>query len=91
MLVRRLTTPRLPKSAQGKPVTFRTLDIGADKVLPYLRQPKEENPALGWRSIRMALDRPALLRLQVRALMLAAEGKPMKIMFPMISEVAEFD
>jgi phosphotransferase system, enzyme I, PtsP len=46
------------EQAQGKPVTFRTLDIGADKVLPYLRQPKEENPALGWRSIRMALDRP---------------------------------
>jgi len=53
--------------AKGKPVTFRTLDIGADKVLPYLRQPKEENPALGWRSIRMALDRPALLRLQPQA------------------------
>ena len=71
----------------GKPVTFRTLDIGADKVLPYLRQPKEENPALGWRSIRMALDRPALLRLQVRALMMASEGRPMKIMFPMIADV----
>ncbi|MCB1435129.1 MAG: peptidase, partial [Alphaproteobacteria bacterium] len=68
--------------ANGKPVTFRTLDIGADKVLPYLRQPKEENPALGWRSIRMALDRPALLRLQLRALLLAGEGIPMKIMFP---------
>ena len=75
--------------ANGKPVTFRTLDIGADKVLPYLRQPKEENPALGWRSIRMALDRPALLRLQLRALMLAGEGIPMKIMFPMISDVEE--
>ncbi len=45
------------EQAKGKPVTFRTLDIGADKVLPYLRQPKEENPALGWRSIRMSLDR----------------------------------
>jgi phosphotransferase system, enzyme I, PtsP len=78
------------EQAQGKPVTFRTLDIGADKVLPYLRQPKEENPALGWRSIRMALDRPALLKLQVRALMLAAEGAPLKIMFPMIADVEEY-
>ena len=76
--------------ANGKPVTFRTLDIGADKVLPYLRQPKEENPALGWRSIRMALDRPALLRLQLRALLLAGEGIPMKIMFPMIADVEEY-
>ena len=78
------------EQAKGKPVTFRTLDIGADKVLPYLRQPKEENPALGWRSIRMALDRPALLRLQVRALMMAAEGTPLKIMFPMIADVEEY-
>ena len=78
------------EQAQGKPVTFRTLDIGADKVLPYLRQPKEENPALGWRSIRMALDRPALLRLQLRALMMAAEGQPMKIMFPMIADIEEY-
>ncbi len=78
------------EQANGKPVTFRTLDIGADKVLPYLRQPKEENPALGWRSIRMALDRPALLRLQLRALMLAGEGRPMKIMFPMIADVEEY-
>jgi phosphotransferase system enzyme I (PtsP) len=76
--------------AKGKPVTFRTLDIGADKTLPYLRQPKEENPALGWRSIRMALERPALLRLQLRALMMAADGGPMKIMFPMIADVDEF-
>jgi phosphotransferase system, enzyme I, PtsP len=76
--------------AQGKPVVFRTLDIGADKILPYLRQPREENPALGWRSIRMALDRPALLRLQIRALLLAAENRNMKIMFPMIADVEEF-
>ena len=76
--------------AKGKPVTFRTLDIGADKILPYLRQPKEENPAMGWRSIRMALERPALLRLQLRALLMAADGGPMKIMFPMIADVEEF-
>ena len=78
------------EQAKGKPVTFRTLDIGADKVLPYLRQPKEENPAMGWRSIRMALDRPALLRLQLRALMTAGAGIPMKIMFPMIADIEEY-
>ncbi len=78
------------EQANGKPVVLRTLDIGADKVLPYLRQPKEENPALGWRSIRMALERPALLRLQIRAMLLAAAGKDLKIMFPMIADVAEF-
>ncbi|MBI3673350.1 MAG: phosphoenolpyruvate--protein phosphotransferase [Rhizobiales bacterium] len=78
------------KQAKGKPVVFRTLDIGADKVLPYLRQPKEENPAMGWRSIRMALDRPALLRLQIRALLMAAAGSRMKIMFPMIADVEEY-
>jgi phosphotransferase system, enzyme I, PtsP len=76
--------------AQGKPVVFRTLDIGADKTLPYLRQPREENPALGWRSIRMAMDRPALLRLQVRAMLIAAAGVDLKIMFPMIADVQEF-
>jgi phosphotransferase system enzyme I (PtsP) len=76
--------------AQGKPVVFRTLDIGADKVLPYLRQPKEENPAMGWRSIRMALDRPALLRLQLRAMLLAGADQDLKIMFPMIADVDEF-
>jgi phosphotransferase system, enzyme I, PtsP len=76
--------------AKGKPVVFRTLDIGADKILPYLRQPREENPALGWRSIRMALDRPALLRLQLRAMMIAGAGEHLKIMFPMIADVDEF-
>ncbi|MBM3519606.1 MAG: phosphoenolpyruvate--protein phosphotransferase, partial [Alphaproteobacteria bacterium] len=76
--------------AKGKPVTFRTLDIGADKILPYLKQPREDNPALGWRSIRMALERPALLRLQIRALLLASDGGPMKIMFPMIADVDEY-
>ncbi len=78
------------EQAKGKPVVFRTLDIGADKILPYLRQPKEENPAMGWRSIRMALERPALLRLQVRAMLLAGAGCEMKIMFPMIANVPEY-
>ena len=76
--------------AQGKPVVFRTLDIGADKVLPYLRQPREENPAMGWRSIRMSLDRPALFKLQVRAMLLAGAGIELKIMFPMIADTREF-
>ena len=78
------------EQAKGKPVVFRTLDIGADKVLPYLRQPKEENPAMGWRSIRMALDRPALLRLQLRAMLIAGADQHLKIMFPMIADVDEY-
>ena len=78
------------EQARGKPVVFRTLDIGADKTLPYLRQPKEENPAMGWRSIRMSLERPALLRLQLRALLMAGAGIGMKIMFPMIADVEEY-
>ena len=78
-------------AADGKPVTFRTLDIGGDKVLPYMRNIEEENPALGWRAIRLGLDRPALLRTQLRALLRAAGGRSLKIMFPMIATVAEFD
>ena len=72
--------------ARGKPVVFRTLDIGGDKVLPYLRQPKEENPAMGWRAIRMALDRPELFRLQVRALLKPRRtGRALRVMIPMVS------
>jgi phosphotransferase system, enzyme I, PtsP len=78
-------------AADDKPVTFRTLDIGGDKVLPYMRNVEEENPALGWRAIRLGLDRPALLRTQLRALLRAAGGRSLKIMFPMIATVAEFD
>ncbi len=78
-------------AAGDKPVTFRTLDIGGDKVLPYMRQEEEENPALGWRAIRLGLDRPGLMRSQVRALLQAAAGRALKIMFPMIATVAEFD
>ena len=75
----------------SKPVTFRTLDIGGDKVLPYMRNVEEENPALGWRAIRLGLDRPGLLRSQMRALLRAAGGRELKIMFPMIATVEEFD
>jgi phosphotransferase system enzyme I (PtsP) len=78
-------------SAQGLPVTFRTLDIGGDKVLPYMRSVEEENPALGWRAIRLGLDRPGLLRSQLRALLKAAAGRDLKVMFPMIATVDEFD
>ncbi len=77
-------------AAGDKPVVFRSLDIGSDKVLPYLPHAKEENPALGWRAIRMALDRPALLRLQVRALLRAASGRVLRVMFPMVAEIDEF-
>jgi phosphotransferase system enzyme I (PtsP) len=78
-------------AAGDKPVTFRTLDIGGDKALPYMETITEENPALGWRAIRLGLDRPGLLRSQIRALLRAAGGRALKIMFPMISIVDEFD
>ncbi|HTM76011.1 MAG TPA: phosphoenolpyruvate--protein phosphotransferase [Devosia sp.] len=76
--------------AKGRPVVFRLLDIGGDKVLPYLRSDSEENPAMGFRSIRLGLDRPGLLRTQIRALLLAANGRPLKILVPMVTETFEF-
>ncbi|MFY8140060.1 MAG: phosphoenolpyruvate--protein phosphotransferase [Caulobacter sp.] len=76
--------------AAGQPVTFRTLDLGGDKLLPYMELEREDNPALGWRAIRMGLDRPALLRLQLRALIWAARGRPLRIMFPLVASVDEF-
>jgi phosphotransferase system enzyme I (PtsP) len=78
------------ENANGKPIVFRTLDLGADKALPYLRQPREDNPAMGWRAIRIALERRALLELQIRALLRAAAGQELRIMFPMIAETSEF-
>jgi phosphotransferase system enzyme I (PtsP) len=78
-------------AAGKKPVTFRTLDIGGDKVLPYMRNVEEENPALGWRAIRIGLDRPGLLRSQLRALLRATGGRELRLMFPMIAMVEEFD
>ncbi|RZJ19231.1 MAG: phosphoenolpyruvate--protein phosphotransferase [Brevundimonas sp.] len=77
-------------AAGDRPVTFRTLDIGGDKVLPYLEAEREENPALGRRAIRLGLDRPGLLRLQLRALLTAAAGRELRVMFPMIATVDEF-
>jgi phosphotransferase system, enzyme I, PtsP len=79
------------KRAEGRPVVFRTLDIGGDKVLPYLPQDAEDNPAMGWRAIRIGLERPAMLRQQLRALVRAAAGKALYVKFPMIAEIAEFE
>ncbi len=82
---------RILDRADGKPVIFRTLDIGGDKLLPYLDAAPQENPAMGVRAIRLTLDRPAILREQVRGLLRAAGGRRLDIMFPMVAEVAEFD
>ncbi|MGE5537627.1 MAG: phosphoenolpyruvate--protein phosphotransferase [Gemmatimonas sp.] len=79
------------EKANGRTVVFRTLDVGGDKVLPYFDRLGDENPAMGWRALRIALDRPAMLRNQVRALIRAAEGRPLHVMFPMVTEVAEFE
>jgi phosphotransferase system enzyme I (PtsP) len=77
--------------ADGKPVIFRTLDIGSDKVLPYWQRDAEENPAMGWRALRISLDRPAMLRQQLRAMILAASGRALNVMFPMVVLVDEFE
>ena len=76
--------------AGDRPIVFRLLDIGGDKVLPYLRATAEENPAMGYRSIRLGLDRPGLLRTQIRALLQAAQGRPLKVLVPMVTETFEF-
>jgi len=81
---------RVLEAADGLPVTFRTLDLGGDKILPYLEAEREDNPALGWRAIRMGLDRPALLRLQLRALIAATNGRELHVMFPLVASVEEF-
>ncbi len=78
------------KIAGEKTVTFRTLDIGGDKVLPYGNTVHEENPALGWRAIRLSIDRPGLIRMQIRALLKAAAGGRLKVMLPMVTEVREY-
>ncbi|MEZ2131764.1 MULTISPECIES: phosphoenolpyruvate--protein phosphotransferase [unclassified Sinorhizobium] len=77
------------KQAGERMVTFRTLDIGGDKVVPYFRGHEEENPALGWRAIRLSLDRPGLLRTQLRAMLRAAAGGELRMMVPMVTEVSE--
>ena len=77
-------------SAHGRSVIFRTLDIGSDKILPYLRPEDEPNPAMGWRAIRIGLSRPAVLRMQSEALIRGAKGRPLNVMFPMVTEQDEF-
>src|SRR3546814_238624 len=81
------------ETAGERPVVFRTLDIGGDKALPYLREEEgaDENPAMGWRALRLALERDGLMKVQSRALLEAAAGRTLNIMFPMVSEPWEFD
>lgn len=83
------------ETAGERPVVFRTIDIGGDKALPYLRDDTdgngEENPAMGWRALRVALEREGLMKAQARALLEAAAGRTLNVMFPMVSEPWEFD
>ncbi|MEM7731045.1 MAG: putative PEP-binding protein, partial [Pseudomonadota bacterium] len=81
---------RVMDAAKDKRVVFRTLDIGSDKVLPYMRAVQEPNPALGWRAVRVALDKPGVMRMQVQAIIRAAAGRPLTLMFPFIAQREEF-
>lgn len=81
---------RILDSGLGKRVVFRTLDIGSDKVLPYMRRTDEPNPALGWRAIRLGLDRRGVMRMQVQSLLRGANGRPLAVMFPMVAQFDEF-
>ncbi|HOZ28688.1 MAG TPA: peptidase, partial [Hyphomonadaceae bacterium] len=78
--------------AGDRPVVFRTIDLGGDKIAPFMgRREREENPALGWRALRMALDHPFFFRRQLRALIRASRGKTLRLMFPMVTTVEEFE
>lgn len=81
---------RVLDAAGGAPVVFRTLDIGSDKVLPYMTHVQEPNPALGWRAIRVGLDKPGVMRMQLQALLRGANGRPLSVMFPFIADQSEF-
>ncbi|WP_298857804.1 phosphoenolpyruvate--protein phosphotransferase [uncultured Sulfitobacter sp.] len=81
---------RVLDAAQGKRVVFRTLDIGSDKVLPYMKPNDEPNPALGWRAIRVGLDKPGIMRMQLQALFRAANGGPLTVMFPFVAQFEEY-
>ncbi|QFT59160.1 Phosphoenolpyruvate-protein phosphotransferase [Sulfitobacter sp. THAF37] len=81
---------RVLDAAQGRRVVFRTLDIGSDKVLPYMKPNDEPNPALGWRAIRVGLDKPGVMRMQLQALIRAANGRPLTVMFPFVAQFEEF-
>jgi len=81
---------RVLDAATGKRVVFRTLDIGSDKVLPYMKPNDEPNPALGWRAIRVGLDKPGMMRMQLQALIRAANGRPLSVMFPFVAQFEEY-
>lgn len=81
---------RVIQAAGGNRVIFRSLDIGSDKVLPYMKREDEPNPAMGWRAIRLGLDRPGVMRMQMQAFLRAANGRPLAVMFPMIAQFEEF-
>ncbi len=81
---------RVMDAAKGKRVVFRTLDIGSDKVLPYMKREHEPNPALGWRAIRVGLDKPGVMRMQLQALIRAAAGRPLTVMFPFVAQMDEY-
>ena len=81
---------RVLDAAKGKRVVFRTLDIGSDKVLPYMKREDEPNPALGWRAIRVGLDKKGVMRMQLQALIRAANGRPLTVMFPFVAQFEEF-
>jgi phosphotransferase system enzyme I (PtsP) len=85
------TYARILDQAEGRRVVFRTLDIGSDKILPYMRRIEEENPAMGWRAVRFGLDRPRLMTMQLQALLRGAGPRPLTVMFPFVSEPAEFE
>ena len=81
---------KIMTSAKGKRIAFRTLDVGSDKMLPYMKRPSEPNPALGWRAIRISLDRTGVLKMQAQALIRGAEGRPLSVMFPLVADMEEF-
>src|SRR3546814_8320037 len=82
---------RIIALAGDRPVVFRTLDIGGDKLLPYWRAGRDANPALGWRALRLSLDRPFLMHQQLRALLRASAGRELRVLFPIVTEVAELE
>ncbi len=80
---------KIVEKFSGLPVTIRTLDIGGDKILPYFRQPQENNPFMGWRSVRISLDYPDIFKVQLEAILMAATAGPVRLLFPMISNLNE--
>ncbi|BAP78394.1 phosphoenolpyruvate-protein phosphotransferase [Pseudomonas sp. MT-1] len=81
---------RVLEALEGRPLVVRTLDVGGDKPLPYWPMPAEENPFLGVRGIRLSLQRPDILETQLRALLASADGRPLRIMFPMVGNIDEW-